>query len=389
LSNPGSPSHLKIAALDQSTGAEVWKTEVDNQTSSEIYSSAVFFDGMVIMGVSGGAAELSTESVRDAFHGNIVILDAATGGTVINEKIYTVPLGEKDPSGNDYAGGGVWAPTPAIDPVTKYGYFSVGNPFNEQFQHPNTDAVVKVDLDNTNSRGTFATIVGRYPGIVDKYYPQSNSLPCVAFPASIYPRGLGACADLDLDFGSSPNIFSANGRQLVGAGQKSGVYHAFEPAVQADGTMKQAWTALVGLPSAVGGIVGSATFDGAAISGPITQLGYLWSVNATDGLYRWLAPVIDGAHYGQPVTSANGIVYTVDLKGFLDAYDGATGVPLLHRPMALGSLTGATPLKTDPILSLGGVAVARNTVYASVGTIGALNGYIIAYRPATLPILAP
>jgi polyvinyl alcohol dehydrogenase (cytochrome) len=388
LSSPGSPSHLKVAALNQVDGSEAWITEVDNQNSSEIYSSATYFDGLVIVGISGGAAELSSEDVRDAFHGNIVILDAATGGSVINKKIYTVPLGATEPTtGTPYAGGGVWAPTPAIDTDAKYGYFSVGNPFNEQFQYPNTDAVIKVDLDQT--RTTFATIVGRYPGNIDKYYPQSNDLPCVAFPASVYPRGLGACGDLDLDFGTSPNIFTVNDKQLVGAGQKSGVYHAFDPAVRADGTMAQAWTALVGLPSAVGGIVGSATYDGSAITGPITQLGYLWSVNASDGLYRWLAPVIDVAHYGQPVTSANGVVYTVDLKGFIDAYDAATGVPVLHRPMAIGSLDGPSPLKQDPILSLGGVAVARNTVYASVGTIGALNGYIIAYRPATLPVLAP
>src|SRR6185436_2486565 len=147
--------------------------------------------------------------------------------------------------------------------------------------------------------------------------------------------------------------------------------------------MEGKWTSLVGLPSAIGGIVGSASYDGNAITGPITQLGYLWSVDAANGTPRWLSPVIDAAHYGQPVTTANGVAYTVDLKGFLDAYDAQTGVPLLHFPMALG---GASGLKTDPTLSLGGVAVARNTVYASVGTIGALNGYIIAYRPGGAPV---
>jgi plastocyanin len=239
--------------------------------------------------------------------------------------------------------------------------------------------VIKVDLDRL--RASFGDIVGRYNGEVDQYYPGAKDLPCVAIPSGIppyYPRGFGACADLDLDFGTSPNIFWSRGQQLVGAGQKSGVYHAFDA-----NTLEKKWTALVGLPSAVGGIVGSASYDGTAITGPITQLGYLWSVNGSDGSYRWFAPVIDVAHYGQPVTSANGVVYTVDLKGFLDAYDAATGIPLLARPMALSA--GASPLKPDPILSLGGVSVARNTVYTSVGTIGALNGYIIAYRPGGGP----
>lgn len=377
-----SGGHLAVAALDQMDGHVVWKKEVDTQNGAEIYSSAVYFDGMVIIGVSGGSAELSAGDVRSLFHGSVVLRDANDGHLI--QKIFTVPLGAMDPTGHEYAGGGVWAPTPAIDPISKYGYFSVGNPFNQQYQHENTDAIVKIDLDPSRT-STFGTIVGRYNGNVDQYYPGASSLPCVTLlPSGVppyYPTGLGACGDLDLDFGTSPNIFSVNGQQLVGAGQKSGVYHAFR-----SDTMEGKWTALVGLPSAIGGIVGSATYDGAAITGPVTQLGYLWSVNASDGIYRWLAPVVDGAHYGQPVTSANGVMYTVDLKGFLDAFDAATGAPLLIRPMALGSPTGGgSPVKTDPILSLGGVAVARNTVYASVGTIGGLNGYIIAYRPAQLP----
>jgi hypothetical protein len=78
-------------------------------------------------------------------------------------------------------------------------------------------------------------------------------------------------------------------------------------------------------------------------------------------------------------------VYTPDLKGVLDAYDAGTGAPLLHRPMGVGADTGA-----DPTLSWGGVTVARNTVYASIGvgitSAGAMfpsmpNGFVIAFRP--------
>ena len=83
----------------------------------------------------------------------------------------------------------------------------------------------------------------------------------------------------------------------------------------------------------------------------------------------------DGAHWGEPVAVANGVVYTVDLKGFLDAYDAATGAPLLHRPMEIDS-------QGNPTSSWGGVSVARNTVYAAVGITGLKNGYVIAYRPA-------
>jgi len=111
------------------------------------------------------------------------------------------------------------------------------------------------------------------------------------------------------------------------------------------------------------------------VYGPITVGGYLWSLDARSGNWRWLAPVGDGAHYGNPVAVANGVVYTVDLTGFLDGYDAATGIPLLRRPLMLGSGIGMSPS-----LSWGGVSVARNTVYASVGISSLSNGFIVADR---------
>lgn len=364
-----------VMALDQATGAPAWAqpTTIDTQGGSETYTTPVVYDDdpsdsrppMVFVGVSGGSAELGDEADRHGFHGSLVVLDSVTGAII--RKIYTIP---EDVWDQGYAGGAVWAPTPAIDPSTNYLYSVTGNPFQPQVQHPNTDAIIKVDIDR--SRPTFGQIVDAYQGQVDEYFTEFADTPCVDFPgSSSYPQGLGSCFDLDMDFGTSANLYQIGGRTVVGAGQKSGVYHA----AYAD-TMEPAWTALVGPPSAVGGIVGSAAYDGASITGPITPAGVLWSVDAAGGGYRWVSPVIDAAHYGQPVTSANGVIYTVDLKGFLDAYDAATGLPLLHRPMWLGG-ANADPLT----LSLGGVSVARNTVYASIGTGGGSSGSVIAFRP--------
>jgi plastocyanin len=85
----------------------------------------------------------------------------------------------------------------------------------------------------------------------------------------------------------------------------------------------------------------------------------------------------DGAHWGEPVAVANGVVYTVDLAGFLDAFDARTGAPLARRPLALGGTN-------DPLSpSWGGVSVARNTVYAAVGITGLEDGYVVAYRPGS------
>jgi len=212
--------------------------------------------------------------------------------------------------------------------------------------------------------------------------PQYSTLPCYDIPgnpAPYYPQGIGQCGDLDMDFGASPNLFTLpNGRKVVGAGQKSGVYHVMDAK-----TMKPVWTQVVGPPSAVGGIVGSTAVAGGRVFGPITVGGYLWSLDQAAGGLKWLAAIGDGAHWGNPVSTANGVVYSVDLRGFLNAYDAATGVPLLHRPLVLG---GAS----EPALSWGGVSIARGTVYAAVGMTGLPNGQVVALRPSgSVPVPAP
>ena len=212
-----------------------------------------------------------------------------------------------------------------------------GNPFRPQAEHPYTNAVLRIDVDPASP--TFATVTGSYKGNVDEYVPGLSKLPCYDFPGNTppsYPQGLGSCGDIDMDFGASPNLFrAADGRLLVGTGQKSGVYHVFDAV-----SMKREWTALVGPPTPVGGIVGSTAVDGERVYGPVTVPGYVWATARTGGL-RWIGPILDGLHWGEPVAVANGVVYTVDLKGFLDAYDARTGLPLLHRPMALGG-TGSS-----------------------------------------------
>jgi plastocyanin len=95
------------------------------------------------------------------------------------------------------------------------------------------------------------------------------------------------------------------------------------------------------------------------------------------GGLRWFGPIADGVHWGPPVAIANGVVYSVDFSGFLDAFDAADGVLLTRHPLVLG---GDGPLT----LSWGGVSVARHTIYASVGVLGLANGLVVALRPGTV-----
>jgi polyvinyl alcohol dehydrogenase (cytochrome) len=359
-----------VAALDEKTGKVEWTVRTDNQDGADAYGSPVVVDGVLFQGVSGGSAELSDENERYAFQGAYVLIETrgAHAGEII-KKVYT----EQRPAQNAKQGGATIWSTPAIDATHHTLYVGTGNPFHPQTQSKHADAILKIDL-NRGSRH-FGDIIGVYDGTPEEYQPYTQKTPCFDIPgnpAPYYPQGLGACGDLDLDFGSSPNLIRQhNGPLLVGEGQKSGQYHLVNTK-----TMKKVWTTPVGPPSAVGGIVGSTAYDGKRIYGPVTIGGYLWALDRASGLPNWVSPVGDGAHWGNPVSEANGVVYSVGLTGFLDAYDSATGALLLHHPMAADVSPG------DLAASWGGVSIARNTVYAAIGMTGLPNGSIVAYKPA-------
>lgn len=354
-------------ALDQASGDLVWETRLDDQPGSDIYSSPVVYDGFVILGVSGGAAELGDESERYLFQGNYSLVEAATGRVLKKTYVIRPPDEDWQKPKDKFAGAAIWS-TAAVDPETDVGYLVSGNPFRPQVEHKYANSILKIDLDRASP--SFGEIVDHYKGTVDEYFPAFRDLPCYDIPgnpAPWYPQGLGACMDLDMDFGASPNLYTLDKRKVVGAGQKSGVYHLADAT-----TMKGLWKTIVGPPSAIGGVVGSTAFDDTGIYGPLTLGGYLWSIDRENGLNRWLAPVGDGAHWGNPVAVANGVVYTVDLKGFLNAYDTTTGIQVLAAPMWVAGGSGAK-------VSWGGVSIARNTVYGAVGITGG-SGFIVAYQ---------
>ena len=367
---PGDPCQGPyVVALDQATGHLVWATPaIDTQPGADMYASPLVYDGILMVGVSGGAAELGPAQDRYPFEGSMNFFDANTGRMI--KKTYTIHPPHQ-PS-DDLAGATIWS-TPAIDTADKVAFVGAGNPFDQQAESPHADAVLKFDVNRASPH--FGDIIGSYKGQVDTYSTAFQALPCIAIPNNpppYYPQGAGSCGQLDMDFGASPNLFrNASGRLLVGAGQKSGYYHVFDAQ-----TMKPVWQQITGIPSSVGGIVGSTAIDGQNIYGPDTIPGYVWSLSQANGAIRWFGPISDGAHWGPPVAYANGVVYSVDFSGFLDAFDARTGVLLAKRPLAAGGGGAASP-------SWGAVSIARHTIYASVGVLGLADGFVVALRPGS------
>jgi len=337
-------------ALDRTDGSEIWRADPpQTRTALRTNASPVVFDGLVFMGYSVVEGDVGG-------HAGYQILDLGTGEQLAHG--YVVPPEDWD---EGYGGGGVWT-TGVVDPTSKHVFVGTSNPTSKKIEHRQHNAVLKIDLDR--NRPTFGQVVDNAKGNYDQYYPGLDRQPaCRETGDQILYAGFSVtCAQLDLDFGASPNLFTDDeGDTLVGILQKSGVYHVF----YAD-TMQQAWTQILAPPCLQCNFSSTAT-DGSTIFGVGTPPGQMVAFEAHRGAYRWAMPIGDGLHH-QAVSTANGVVYTVDSIGFLDAFDATTGVPLLRRYI------GVDTVGSTVALSSAGIAIARHTLYVPA------SSNLVAYR---------
>lgn len=140
---------------------------------------------MVILGVSGGAAELGDEADRYGFHGSIMLLDSESGASCERSGRSPRQSGATDtPAGRSGRRRRPSARRP------KYAYAATRNPFQPEVQHANTNAIVKFELDR--SRGTFGTIVASYQGNVDEYFTQFRGPALHQGLPNAYPQVVGS-----------------------------------------------------------------------------------------------------------------------------------------------------------------------------------------------------
>jgi len=348
-----------IGVLDQATGATLGMWPVlreefrgaNNTFSNTIIASPVVWNGLLFQGIMAGEASMEAR-------GGWAVLDAETGELLVQD--WTIDDASYEAG---YAGASIWC-SPAMDAETGFLYACGGNPASKRVEHRNSNALLKFDLnrflaDGITPNPDFGGLVDGYKGDVDQYYPGLDRQPvCDAFAEDINVVWSQACLQLDLDFGASPNLFTVDVAgepvKLVGALQKSGVYHA----IYAD-NMQRAWTSVVGTPC-VACNASSTAVDGDSVYVAATAPGHMMSLSKDAGRYGWASPLLGGTHF-QPVSVANGVVYTMDNYGNLNAFDAATGVPLLKQNLALDTQESASETGSQ------GVAIARNKIYALSG----------------------
>jgi len=282
--------------LDKATGAITWQVDVNDHPLAQISASPVVVGNLVYQGVA--SAEVVMAKSEYTFRGSIGAYDTATGKEAW--RFYTTDADEKGG-----AGVGVWS-TPAFDLERGLLYVGTGNAYAEP-TGPYADSIIALDYKT----GTL------------KWSRQFTN-PDVFSAGN--PKGK------DADVGASPNLWTSDGRALVGAGDKAGVYHA----VDRD-TGEVVWETTLTPGSVFGGEIGSGAFvDGRLVvvsnvgdpaTNAPTNVSKVFALDPADGTILWTSEEFAGKIFA-PVGAVPGVAFIGTDTGVLAALDTGSGAKL-------------------------------------------------------------
>jgi polyvinyl alcohol dehydrogenase (cytochrome) len=381
------PQPARVFAVDKNTGAPVWNTQIDATQLSFVTNSPIVYNGTAFVGVASNeeliAAFVPPPNWQWQFRGSVVALDVATGA--IKWKTYTVPPG--------YYGGSVWGSTGAVDTDNNQIFMSTGNNYAvpqsvltclatpapaASCMSPDNhfDSVIAMNMTtgaiNWGARGLPSDVWNVACGLV---IPGLGSLPFNPAAYANCPNGNPATAGPDYDFAQGPVLPKSAGLSLVGAGQKSGMFWAFD---RKTGALK--WNTQVAPGGITGGLQwGSATdanriFVAVANSGTALSpgTGKPWTLknqkttvsggwaalNRSSGAVLWTTPDPDGSRSEAAVSGANGVVFGCSLFGRMVAMNANNGDILWSYPS--GYPCNAGPSISDGMVYWGSGTFAGN-----------------------------
>ncbi|MFV8816129.1 PQQ-binding-like beta-propeller repeat protein [Haliea sp. E17] len=289
-----------VYALAAKTGELVWSARPDDHPNATITGSPTLFGGKLYVPVSS----LEVTSAADpaygccSFRGSVVAYDAASGKQLW--KTYTIenpPAAQKENAAGVMQYGPSGAPiwnSPAID--AKRGQLYVGT--GENYSSPangSSDAIIAMDLETGATRWVFQATSG-----------DAWNSACILEDTTNCPAEDGP----DFDFGGAALLASgADGRELVLAGQKSGMVWALNPE---DGGL--VWKQRAGRGGVIGGVHFGVAVSGDALIVPVADA-------IADPTYR-------NNYTGQPMPGVVALdIATGKIRWRWDAVDVCEGRP--------------------------------------------------------------
>jgi outer membrane protein assembly factor BamB len=306
-------------ALDAATGSVIWKRALGTTSTTFLWSSPLFYRGIIYEGVSSfGDCPL--------IRAKVVSIRATNGA--IRHTLFTAPSG--------CTGASVWG-SPTVDTTTGDVYFTTGNG-GRTCREPLSVALVRASSDLS---------------LLSSWQVPANTI------------------GTDSDFGSTPTLFTAAGRPMVGVQNKNGIYYAFDRRSIGRGPVWQTKISKPGeCPECGDGNIAPSAWDGTHLyvggtSSTIKGVNCRGAVDAlqpANGAIVWQECMRDGPVIGA-VTAVPGVIFAGE-GPFFKAFDASTGKTLLifHDASSGSNFWGPA-------------AISNGTVY-----IGNQDGKLVALR---------
>jgi polyvinyl alcohol dehydrogenase (cytochrome) len=323
-----------VHGLDAETGAERWRVRPNPHPAASIFASATLAGDKVAIGTA------SVEEMFPAFpgyrcctfRGSVVLLDPRDGH--IDWQTFLVSDPQENPDGSfGPSGAPVWS-TPTYDRASRTVYVTTGNNYSAPATD-SSDAIVALDAGTGRIRWINQRTTEDVANVTTP--PEDPAHP-------------------DFDFGDSPQLYRIGSRKIVGAGQKSGFFHALDATTGALTHEIQvtrggglgglfADSAVAGSTNYANGVNWPFVFAGGQPLG-----GTLSAISGDGSTLLWQF------HTDQPnasgVAGANGVVYFQSLDGVVYALDADNGA-LITRIETGGQFSGP--------------AISRGRIYLGTG----------------------
>jgi polyvinyl alcohol dehydrogenase (cytochrome) len=341
-----------VWAFDAQTGKEIWRSEqLESHPASGITGAPTVSGDQIFVPFSSGEEGLAAQPTYAccSFRGSLVALDLKTGHKQWQTFVISEPLKDIRANANGVmmqgpAGAAIWSASTA-DPKRGLVYVATGDSYTEA-RTGGTDAIFAIEMKT-------GTIRWKNQVTADDNY----IMGCTggAHGANC-PTPFGP----DYDFGASPILIRHWWREVLIAGQKSGLVYGMDPV-----TGRTLWTTVVGQGSSLGGVEWGIGTDYKHVFVPNSDINQLHNLHGTNrptsperpgngapslsaldpftGKIIWQTPAPDApCHYagdrskdyvpGVCIRAQSaapgvipGIVFSGTLDGWLRAYDAATG----------------------------------------------------------------
>jgi len=385
-----------VRAFDAQTGKELWRSaELEKHPISLLTGSPVVAGDKLLVPISSieEAAAMSKSYVCCTFRGSLAALDLKTGKLLWKTSTISEPMQKaREENGKTLtgpAGAAVWA-APSLDLKRGLVYIVTGDSYTD-VPTIGPDAVMAIDIATGKIRWQHQ--VTAKDNFVMGCGPTSQSGNC--------PTPLGP----DFDFGATPvSMTVAGGKQVLVAGQKSGMAYGFNPDTGA-----LIWKQQLGAGSALGGIEWGIGADDHKVYIPVSDFAQVASegrpsrpgapaqppgrpgLNAVDpatGKVIWSTPApkapchyaSDGTRESRCIRSQSaapaiipGVVFEGALDGWFRAYDSATGKIVWEYSTTAQTYDTLNGVKAQPGGGIDGMGptVANGMVYVVSGNNGA------------------